>query len=136
MALFVVFESGLQMLADNPTLYYRNDDCTRFISSVPLLWDDTRVLSARLGDHLVVAKRNADRWFLGGITGERKEAFEAEFTLDFLPEGQTFTLTSFEDGINADRQAMHYTKSSRQVRKGDTIKVRMVRNGGYAATIE
>jgi alpha-glucosidase len=136
MALFVVFESGLQMLADNPTLYYRNDDCTRFISSVPLLWDDTRVLSARLGDHLVVAKRNADRWFLGGITGERKEAFEAEFTLDFLPEGQTFTLTSFEDGINADRQAMHYTKSSQQVRKGDTIKVRMVRNGGYAATIE
>ena len=49
---------------------------------------------------------------------------------------QTFTLTSFEDGINADRQAMHYTKSSQQVRKGDTIKVRMVRNGGYAATIE
>lgn len=102
----------------------------------PSLWDDTRVLSARLGDHLLVAKRNAGRWFLGGITGERKEALEVEITLDFLPDGQTFTLTSFEDGINADRQAMHYTKSPRQVRKGDTIKVRMVRNGGYAAVIE
>ena len=136
MALFVVFESGLQMLADNPSLYYRNDDCTRFISSVPVVWDDTRVLSARLGDHLLVAKRNGEEWFLGGITGERKEALELEVTLDFLPDGQTFTLTSFEDGINADRQAMHYTTSTRQVRKGDKIKVKMVRNGGYAASIK
>ena len=38
LALFVIFESGLQMLADNPTLYYRNEDCTRFITSVPVTW--------------------------------------------------------------------------------------------------
>ena len=85
---------------------------------------------------LNLAKRNAETWYIGGMTGERKAPLEMEVALDFLPENQTFTLTSFEDGINADRQAMHYTKSSRQVRKGDTIKVRMVRNGGYAATIE
>jgi alpha-glucosidase len=94
------------------------------------------VLSARLGDHLVVAKRNADRWFIGGITGERKKILEVEITLDFLPEGQTFTITSFEDGINADRQAMHYTKNTRQVRKDDKVKIKMMRNGGYAASIQ
>ena len=136
MALFVIFESGLQMLADNPTLYYRNDDCTRFISSVPVLWDDTKVLEAKLGEHLVVAKKNGDEWFIGGMTAERKEPLELEITLDFLPEGQTFTLTSFEDGLNADRQAMHYVKNVREVRKGDVVKVRMVRNGGYAAHLK
>jgi alpha-glucosidase len=42
MALFVIFESGLQMLGDNPTLYYRNQDCTEFITDVPVTWDETR----------------------------------------------------------------------------------------------
>lgn len=136
MALFVVFESGLQMLADNPTLYYNNDDCTRFITSVPQLWDDTKVLSAKLGEHLVVAKRNGDEWFIGGISAEHKEPIEMDVPLDFLPEGRSLTITSFEDGINADRQAMHYVKKSREVHKGDTIRIRMMRNGGYAAVIK
>lgn len=136
MAHFVVFESGLQMLADNPTLYYRNDDCTRFMSSVPVLWDDTKVLAAKLGEYVVVAKRNGENWFVGGIAGERNEPLDLEVSFDFLPEGQTFTLTSYEDGINADRQAMHYVKKEREVRKGDVVKIRMVRNGGYAAAIK
>ena len=136
MALFVTFESGLQMLADNPTLYYNNDECTRFISSVPVMWDDTKVLKADLGDHLVVAKRSGDEWFIGGITGEREQALELEIALDFLPEGKTFTLTSFEDGLNADMQAMHYVKNERQVKKGDVVKMKMVRNGGYAAVLK
>lgn len=136
MALFVVFESGLQMLADNPTLYYNNDDCTRFITSVPQLWDDTKVLSAKLGEHLVVAKRSGDEWFIGGISAEHKEPIEMDVPLDFLPEGKSLTITSFEDGINADRQAMHYVKKSMEVRKGDTIRIRMMRNGGYAAVIK
>lgn len=136
MALFVVFESGLQMLADNPTLYYNNEDCIKFISSVPVLWDETKVLDAKLGEHLVVAKRNADKWYLGGMTAERKEPLEMDVVLDFLAEGKTYKLTSFEDGANADRQAMHYIKNVREVRKGDTVKIRMVRNGGYAASLE
>lgn len=136
MALFVVFESALQMLADNPTLYYKNDECTRFIASVPLLWDYTKVLSAKLGDHLIVAKQSGEKWFLGGMTADQKEPLVKEVTLDFLPDGKEFTLTSFEDGINADRQAMHYVKRVTKVRKGDTVTIKMVRNGGYAAVIE
>ena len=136
MALFVVFESALHMLADNPTLYYNNDDCTRFISSVPVLWDETKALSAELGQYLVVAKRSGDNWFIGGITAERRHPLELEITLDFLPEGKTFTLTSYEDGPNADWQAMHYLKKTRQVRKGDTVKIKMYRNGGYAASLK
>ena len=135
MALFVVFESGLQMLADNPTLYYNNDECTQFIASVPVLWDDTKVLSAKLGDHVVVAKRSGDEWFIGGMTAERQSPLEFDVKLDFLPEGTAFTLTAFEDGVNADRQAMHYVKREQIVRRGDVVKLRMVRNGGYAAWI-
>lgn len=60
MALFVLFETGLQMLADNPTLYYRNDECTRFISRIPVTWDETRALKAVAGKFAVIAKRKGD----------------------------------------------------------------------------
>ena len=75
-------------------------------------------------------------WYLGGMTAERKEPLERDVVLNFLPEGKTYKLTSFEVGANADRQSMHYTMNVREVRKGDTVKIRMVRNGGYAASLE
>ncbi|MGM0377735.1 MAG: glycoside hydrolase family 97 catalytic domain-containing protein, partial [Bacteroidota bacterium] len=68
MALFVVFESGLQMLADNPTNYYRERECTEFMTSVPVTWDETRVLAAEVGEYLIVAKRKNNKWFIGGMT--------------------------------------------------------------------
>lgn len=135
MALFVVFESGIQMLADNPTLYYRNDECTRFMASVPVLWDETIPLCASVGEIAIVAKRNGGEWYIGGMTAERKEPFVADIPLDFLPEGKTFEMTSFEDGPNAARQAMDYRKKVTLVRKGDKVSVKMVRNGGFAAVL-
>jgi alpha-glucosidase len=56
--------------------------------------------------------------------------------LDFLEEGATYQMTSFEDGINANRQAMHYVKNVKKVKKGQSIKVKMARNGGFAAVLE
>ena len=64
MALFVIFESGLQMMADNPTLYYRNDECTRYITQVPQTWDETIALKAKAGEYVIVAKRKPLNWIL------------------------------------------------------------------------
>ena len=136
MALFVVFESGIQMLADNPTLYYRNDECTRFITGVPVVWDETRPLAAVAGDHVAVAKRSGEKWFLGAITAERKQPLSLDLALDFLEEGRSYTMTLFRDGPNAEIQAMDYRKEKRSVRKGDVVSVSLVRNGGAAAVIE
>lgn len=135
MALFVLFETGLQMLADNPTLYYANDDITRFMADVPVTTDETVALEAKAGEYAIVAKRKGDRWYIGGMTNGEQQWRDFELTLDFLGDGE-HTLTSYEDGVNAPRQAMHYVKNIRKVRKGDTVKVRMARNGGYAAVIE
>ncbi|WP_316809248.1 glycoside hydrolase family 97 protein [Pedobacter agri] len=135
MALFVVFESGLQMLADNPTLYYRNPDCTEFITSVPTTWDETIALEAKVGELAVVAKRKDKKWFIGGINNDAEKIRKISLNLDFLEAGRTYKMTYFEDGINAARQAMDYRKKTIAVKKGDKIDVQMVRNGGYAAVI-
>lgn len=136
LALFVVFESALQMLADNPTLYYRNEDCTRFITQVPVTWDETVALEARAGEYVIVAKRKGDKWFIGGIANNGEKEREFTIKLDFLNRGRSYQMTSFEDGINAGRQAMDYRCKSSQVKVGELLTVKMVRNGGFAAIIE
>jgi len=136
LALFVVFESGLQMLADNPTMYYRNADCTEFITQVPTTWDETIALEAELGQHLVVAKRKGDKWYIGAITGDNEKGHTFNLRLNFLNDGKTYKMTSFEDGINAGRQAMDYRRRENSIKRGDNVEIKMSRNGGFAAVIE
>ena len=136
LALFVIFESGLQMLADNPTLYYRNEDCTRFITQVPVTWDETVALEAKAGGYVIVAKRKGDKWFIGGMTNNGEKEREFTIKLDFLNKDRSYQMTSFEDGINAGRQAMDYRCKSSQVKAGEQLTIKMVRNGGFAAVIE
>lgn len=136
MALFVIFESGLQMMADNPTLYYRNDECSRFLTQVPQTWDETIALKAKVGEYVIVAKRKGEKWYIGGMTNNQQKERTFDIALDFLPEGKACKITSFEDGINANRQAMDYRKKEQTLKKGDILHVRMARNGGFAAVIE
>ncbi len=136
LALFVIFESALQMLADNPTLYYRNEDCTRFLTEVPVTWDETIALEAKAGEYAIVAKRKGDKWYIGGMTNNSENERVFNVSLDFLTSGKSYQMTSFEDGINAGRQAMDYLRKEKSVQKGNNITVKMVRNGGFAAVIE
>ncbi len=132
MALYVCFESGVQMLADSPTRYLREDECTRFISSVPTTWDDTRVLAAKAGDYYVVAKRKGQKWFIGAITGDKSQ--DLSISLDFLSKSGRATI--FQDGRNAHRIAVDYKKVDQQVTPQTQLKLHLVRNGGWCAVIE
>lgn len=133
LALFVLFESGVQMLCDNPTLYYKNQECTDFITQVPVTWDETKALYAEIGKVAVVAKRKGNKWFIGGITNGKERQFSLD--LSFLTKGRSYNITSFSDGINANRQAMDYKKSSQVVKSESIVPVKLSKNGGYAAVI-
>lgn len=134
MALFVLFESGLQMIADNPTLYYKNPDCTEYITSVPVTWDETRALNVKTGEYVFVAKRKGDKWYIGGIANGSGRHRDFSIPLDFLSEGD-YTITAFCDGPNAHRQAMDYRKKTMPVSNSTALDVRLARNGGFAAVI-
>ena len=134
MALYVVFESNLQMLADNPTLYNMYPDCRDYIASCPVNWDETRVLAAEFGEYTIVARRSGNKWYIGGITNET--ARDIDVKLDFLAEGLSYKATSFTDGINSSVHAMDYRKESTRLSRNNTIRIHMVRNGGYAAVLE
>ena len=133
MAVFVLFESNLQMLMDNPCRYDKWPDCRDFLTSVPVNWDETRVLAAEAGQYIVMAKRKGQKWFIGGITNDKER--ELDVTLSILPEGKNLQMTSFVDGINANRIAMDYRMEKTSVNKATKLPIKMARNGGFAGVI-
>lgn len=132
LGMYVVYESPLQMLADSPSNYYREPVCMEFLSQVPVVWDETRVLKASVGEYIVVARRSGDTWFIGGMTGEKGQKFEID--LDFIKGNKT--LTCWEDGVNVDMNANDFARRARKVKNGDKITVNMYDGGGFAAIIK
>lgn len=132
LGMYVVYESPLQMLADSPSNYYREPVCMEFLSQVPVVWDETRVLKASVGEYVVVARRHGDTWYIGGMVGEKGQKFEID--LDFIKGNKT--LTYWEDGVNVDMNANDFTRRVQKVKQGDKITITMYDGGGYAAIIK
>ena len=133
LAMYVVYESPLQMLADSPTHYYKEPECMEFLSKVPSVWDDTKVLDAKVSDYILVARRNGDKWFVGAMTDWTSRELDVNFS--FLPEGN-YKITIYQDGINADRNAKDYKMIKRTITKDDNLKIKLAPGGGWAAIIE
>lgn len=132
LGMYVVYESPLQMLADSPSNYYREEKCMDFLGQVPVVWDETRVLKASVGEYIVVARRSGNTWFIGGMVGKKGQKFD--ITLDFIKGNKT--LTCWEDGVNVDLQAQDFACRTKKVKQGDTITISMYDGGGYVAIIK
>jgi alpha-glucosidase len=133
LAMYVVYESPLQMLADSPSNYLRELECLAFLSRVPTVWDETRAISAQVGDWVAVARRRGDVWYLGAMTDWTPR--ELELDLSFLGDGE-WHLVAFEDGVNADRTASDYRRVERTVQAADRLTIRLAPGGGWAGYFE
>jgi len=132
MAMYIAYESPLQMLADSPVNYRKEQESTDFIALVPTVWDETRVLEAKVGDYLVIARRLGDTWFVGGMTDWEGRTFNLD--LSFIGEGE-FDLVIFEDGINADNYASDYLRSEKTISLAEMLPIKMAPGGGWVARI-
>ena len=132
LAMYVAYESPLQMLSDSPSHYLREPEVMGFLGPVPTVWDETKVLDARMGDYVIVARRRGREWYVGAMTDWTAREFEVDFS--FLPGGR-FQMESFEDGANANRYGSDYRRVKGQVSKTTKLKIRLVEGGGWAARI-
>ncbi len=130
MALYVVFDAPLQMLADNPSNYYREPECTEFISKMKTTWDETKVIDAKVADYIVTARRSNQDWYIGAITDF--DARSIDIDLSFLGEGE-YEMEIMQDGINADKAAVDYKKIVKKVNRLTKITIPMAAGGGWAA---
>lgn len=133
MALYVMYYAPLQMLADNPTIYMKNQECTNFITSVPTTFDETVPLAGKVGQYAAVARRKGNTWFVGAITNWTERNLTLDFS--FLKQG-TYKAVIFEDGVNADRNATDYKKVTMKITAGEKLKIHLAQGGGWAARLE
>ena len=133
LAMYIIYESPLQMLADNPTHYYREPECMEFLSVVPTTWDQTKVLHAKVGDYLAIARKKDNIWYLGAMTDW--EARNMDINLDFLDE-EEYILRIWKDGINANRNAMDFKQETKKVSRKSTLKIQLASGGGFVGILE
>jgi len=132
LAMYVVYEGPLQMLADTPSNYLREPEAMEFLGPVPSVWDETKALDAKMGDYVVVARRKGRDWYVGAMTDWTSRELEIDFS--FLPAGG-FQMEAWQDGANADRRGDDYRKVKSQVSKTTRLKIRLAEGGGWAARI-
>lgn len=133
LATYVIFDSPLNMLCDNPSNYRREPECTAFIARIPTVWDETLGLDGKVGEYITMARRSGDEWYVGGLTNWDKRDIIVD--LSFLGEG-FYDIELFKDGINADRAACDYKRVVMPVPEDRQLKVTLFPGGGFAGRIE
>lgn len=132
LAMYVVYESPLQMLADSPSLYLREPEIMNFLGPVPTVWHETRVLDAKMGDYVVIARRHNQDWYVGAMTDWTARDLQLSFS--YLPEGQ-YELDEYKDGPNADRTGTDYQRVKSVVNNKTQLRIKLAPGGGWAARL-
>jgi alpha-glucosidase len=132
LAMYVVYESPLQMLADSPTNYLKERECMKFLAEVPTVWDETKVLDAKVADYVLIARRSGDDWYVGAMTDWTSRELTVDFS--FLSPGR-HRIEIYKDGINADRHGNDYKRERAKVTASDKMKIKLAPGGGWAAII-
>jgi alpha-glucosidase len=136
LALYVVLYSPLQMAADLPE-NYAGQPAFQFIRDVAVDWDTTRVLRGKIGDYVVVARRerNGQSWFLGAITDEAARSFD--IPLAFLTAGKRYVAEIYADGPGANwlTNPLPVSISRRPVTANTTLRLALASGGGQAIRI-
>ncbi|MGB3006564.1 MAG: glycoside hydrolase family 97 catalytic domain-containing protein, partial [Chitinophagaceae bacterium] len=133
MAMYVVYEAPLQMLADNPTIYMKEQECTDFISKVPTVFNETIALDGKFGEYVVIARKKDDNWYVGAMTNW--DARELSIDFSFLGGGN-FEAEIFADGLNAGKNATDYKKIISSINATQQMKINLSSGGGFVMRIK
>lgn len=129
LAMYVVYDSPLTMLCDAPTRYEQEPAYTRFLSSIPVDFDETRVLAGEMGEYIVTARCKQNTWYIGGMTNW--DARSLTLDLSFLPESKPYIATIYADGINAGKQASDYRVYTEEVTASSMPTIALASGGGF-----
>ena len=132
LAEYVIFDSPLNMLCDAPTNYLKEEECTRFIASIPTVWDETKALSGKVGEYIVMARQKDAAWYVGGLTNW--DARTVDLDLSFIGSGD-YQAELFEDGLNADKVGKDYRRQTFRIPINRKLKVLMAPGGGFVIKI-
>lgn len=137
LALYVVIYSPLQMASDLPENYAGNK-AFDFIKTVPVDWSETKVLNAKIGDYVTIARkdRNSENWYIGSITDENGR--DLKIDLSFLDKDADYVATIYTDGDDADWKTNPYDFIMKEIKvnSSTTLNLKLAAGGGTAISLK
>ncbi len=130
LAEYIVFDAPFAMLSDSPNAYDAEPEFTRFLASIPVDIHETKVLDGKIGEYVVMARRNGTSWFVGGLTNWNARKCTVDFS--FLKEGKDYEAVIYKDGKNAHRKGMDYSVEKMTVSSKTKLDLSMSAGGGFA----
>jgi alpha-glucosidase len=131
-AMFVIYESPLQLFSGNLSDAFREPELMEFLGRIPTVWDETIILHAKLGKYIVEARRFGEEWFIAAMNDWNPVEFD--ISLDFLPERE-YDIEIASDGINAGKNPHDYKIIKLKCSRDQLLKIKLAPGGGYVARI-
>ncbi len=132
-AMFIVYESPIQIFSGNPSQGLLEPGFMELLGSIPTTWDTSIVVDGKVGDYIVTARKKGTDWFIGAMTDWTER--ELNIDLSFLEDG-IYKASICEDGVNADRYASDYRLTNTTLSKTDSYKIRMAPGGGFVLRLQ
>lgn len=128
LAMFVVYDSPLQIFSGNISQGMKEPAFMELLGSIPTTWDETRILQGKIGDYIVTARRKGNDWYVAGLNGNT--AREISMPLDFIKQG-TYDITVCKDGLNAHNYGSDYDLKKTLFSKIEKRTITMAPGGGF-----
>ena len=131
LAAAVVYFSPLLTFCDSPSNYVENRESFHFLSAIPTVWDETRVLEGKVGEYIVLARRSGDIWYIAGLNGWN----ERDVRVDVTFQRGEYLIEVMEDGQNAEFLAKDFAHSFYNTKDVRDLPIRMAPGGGFVVRI-
>jgi LPXTG-motif cell wall-anchored protein len=120
-ALPIIYESGIQVLADRDNVY-RSTPANSLLKNLPVSWDETQLIDGHPGEYVNISRKHGDDWYVGMITVAERDV---ELSLDFLDEG-TYYAFIYKDG-----ETLHdIDVELKEVTNNDKLDIPLLETGG------
>jgi len=128
LAMYVVLQNPLGMVCDYPAAY-EGQPGFEFIKEVPTTWDATKVVDAKVGEYIVIARKKGSDWFAGAITNHSERLID--IPLSFLDEAK-YVAEIYSDAVDVNVEPNHLQRQIKEVTNKDILSVRLAAGGGVA----
>ena len=132
LAMFVAYDSPIQIFAGNPSQGTNEPDFMNLLGSIPAGWDETVIPEAKVGEYIVTARKKNNDWYVGGLTDWTARDFNLK--LEFLEDGK-YLATLCMDGLNAEKYPADYTITSFEVTRQSVERIHLAPGGGFMLKI-
>lgn len=128
LAMFVVYDSPMQIFSGNPSQGQMEPEFMKLLGNIPTIWDETIIMDAKVSDYIITGRKKNNDWYIGGMTDWTNRDFS--IPLDFIDTG-SYEAELCMDGVNAETYPSDYEIKKFIIKKGETLRIKMAPGGGF-----